>query len=475
MKALKSKQFGGGSLNQGVLNKENQLIEGSIPRALIKLALPIIGTSFLQTAYTITDMFWIGKVGTKAAAAVGTGGFFTWLGMAFIILSKVGAEVGIAQSIGKSDMIEAKRYIRHTIQLNIFLAILYSLALIIFRHSLIGFFKLEDVAVVEMAKSYLFIVSTGLVFYFINPVFTGILNGYGDSKTPFLINMIGLITNMILDPLLIHGLGPLPSMGVKGAALATIIAQAAVSLVFIVRIISDKGDLFKNIEFLKRPDMDHIGDIVKLSLPVALQNALFSIIAMFIAKIVAHWGSTPIAVQKIGSQIEAISWMTAGGFSTALSTFVGQNYGAKKWDRIYKGYFIAIGLVSIVGVGATLLLIFGAQPIFSIFLTEKEAVAHGIRYLKILGLSQLFMCFEITTAGAFNGLGRTVPPSVTGIVFNALRIPAAMILSGPHLLGLNGVWWSISVSSMFKGVVLTGCFMIFLKRNKFLCGGNIGL
>jgi len=154
-------------------------------------------------------------------------------------------------------------------------------------------------------------------------------------------------------------------------------------------------------------------------------------------------------------------------FSTALSTFVGQNFGAKKWDRIYKGYFIAIGLVSIVGVGATLLLTLGAGPIFSIFLDEKEAVAHGIAYLKILGLSQLFMCIEITTAGAFNGLGKTVPPSIIGIVFNALRIPAAMILSMPHLFGLEGVWWSISMSSVFKGVILTGWFILFLRKNGY--------
>lgn len=447
--------------------KENQLTQGSISKALVKLALPIIGTSFLQTAYTITDMFWIGRVGTKAAAAVGTGGFFTWLAMAFILLSKVGAEVGVAQSIGRSDIGEARRYIRHTIQLNVFLAILYSISLITFRHSLIGFFDLGDTAVIEMATSYLVIVSLGLVFYFINPVFTGILNGYGDSTTPFFINMIGLIANMVLDPLFIHGMGPIPAMGVKGAALATIIAQAIVSLVFVIRIVLAKGELFNNIGLLKAPDMAHMGYIIRLGLPVALQNALFSIIAMFIAKIIAHWGPTPIAVQKIGSQIEAISWMTAGGFSTALSAFVGQNYGAKKWDRIYKGYFIAIGLVSIVGVGATLLLTLGAKPIFSVFLTEEEAVAHGIQYLKILGWSQLFMCIEITTAGAFNGLGKTVPPSIIGITFNALRIPAAIILSTPNLLGLEGVWWSISMSSVFKGVILTAWFVLFLRKNSY--------
>lgn len=449
------------------LVKENQLTQGSISKALVKLALPIIGTSFLQSAYTITDMFLIGKVGTNATAAVGTGGFFTWLAMAFIILSKIGAEVGVAQATGRDDLREAKRYIRHTIQLNVFLAVLYSIILITFRHQLIGFFDLGDVEVIQLATSYLIIVSFGLIFCFINPVFTGILNGYGDSKTPFYINMTGLVMNIVLDIILIHGAGSIPAMGVEGAALATVIAQAAVTLLFLLKIIGSKMELFSNVGFLKAPDMVHMKHIISLSLPVALQNAMFSIIGMFIAKIIAQWGAAPIAAQKIGSQIESISWMTAGGFSTAISAFVGQNYGAKKWDRIYKGYFIAMGLVSIVGVVATLVLTLGAGPIFTAFLNEEEALAHGIEYLKILGLSQLFMCIEITTTGAFNGLGKTVPPSIIGILFNALRIPGALVLSSIPFLGINGVWWSISISSVFKGVILTGWFILFLRKNSY--------
>jgi Na+-driven multidrug efflux pump len=186
---------------------------------------------------------------------------------------------------------------------------------------------------------------------------------------------------------------------------------------------------------------------------------------MFIARIIAKWGPIPIAVQKIGSQIESISWMTATGFSTALGAFVGQNYGAGKWGRIYKGYFRAIGIVSIIGLFATGLLIFGARPIFSLFIPEAEAVKIGVDYLKILGLSQLFMTIEITTAGAFNGLGKTTTPALIGIVFNGLRIPGAIFLSSIAALGLNGVWWSISISSIFKGIILATLFIILLYRS----------
>lgn len=445
------------------MTKINDLTEGSIFKALVKLALPIMGTSFVQMAYNLTDMLWIGRVGSKAVAAVGTAGFFTWLAFAFILIPKIGAEVGVAQSIGRRDMGEAKSYIRHSIQMIIFLAIFYGLVLVIFRNPLIGFFNLGEAQIIQDAKTYLVIVSLGMIFYTINPVFTAIFNGYGDSKTPFKINVIGLVMNIILDPVFIFGLGPIPRMEVAGAAIATVLAQIAVTIVF-VKEARKRSELFSGLKLLSSPDMEHIWGIVKLGLPVAVQSGLFTIFAMVIARIIANWGPTPIAVQKVGSQIESISWMTAGGFQTAMSTFTGQNFGAKKWDRVYRGYFVGIAIVSVIGIFATCLLIFGARPIFSVFIPEEEAIRYGIVYLKILGLSQLFMCIEITTAGAFNGLGKTVPPSIVGIVFNGLRIPASLALSSTAL-GLNGVWWAISVSSIFKGIILCLWYLYILKRN----------
>ena len=176
-------------------------------------------------------------------------------------------------------------------------------------------------------------------------------------------------------------------------------------------------------------------------------------------------GSYSNSSQKVGSQIESISWLTAGGFSTALSAFVGQNYGAEEWDRIHEGYRKGMFIVGVIGVFATCLLIFGARPIFRLFIpNDEEAIREGIIYLRILGLSQLFMTIEIATGGAFNGLGKTIPPSVVGIVFNGLRIPASIILSSHTSLGLKGVWWSISMSSVFKGIVLTIWFITILKK-----------
>ena len=140
--------------------------------------------------------------------------------------------MGVAQSYGKEDLDRAKKFASNTLKLDMLIALIYSLILIIFRHQIIGFFRLGDSEVIKMATDYLLIVSFGLIFYFLNPVFSGIFNGSGDSSTPFKINTVGLIINMILDPLMIMGIGPFPEMGIKGAALATIIAQFTVTIIF---------------------------------------------------------------------------------------------------------------------------------------------------------------------------------------------------------------------------------------------------
>ncbi|AIY81583.1 MATE efflux family protein [Clostridium botulinum 202F] len=447
------------------MEKRIDLTEGKIVSKLIKLALPIMGTSFIQMAYNMTDMIWIGKVGSKAVAGVGTAGFYTWLAMAFIMISKTGAEIKVAQKMGEHNLRKVKSYIVSAIQINVVLSILYTVVLLVFSDKLIGFFNLGDAEVISMSKTYLVIVAIGMIFYFINPVFTAIFNGAGSSKTPFVINTIGLAFNMVFDPVLILGIGPFPKMGVAGAAIATVIAQVIVSLSFIFVMIKGKEEYLK-INVFTKPRMDYIKVLCNIGLPGGIQNGLFTIFSMCIGRIISVFGPVPIAVQKVGSQIEAISWMTAGGFSTALGTFVGQNYGSKKYNRINKGVKVTMVMAVIIGILASLLLILGGEYVFSFFLNDPEAVEQGTVYLRILGYSQLFMCIEITITGAFNGLGRTYIPSIIGILLTGARVPASYFLCNPNVLGLDGIWWSISISSILKGTVLLTIYLYLLRKRK---------
>ena len=453
------------------MDKKIDLTEGGIVEKLVKIAIPIMATSFIQIAYNLIDMMWVGKNGSNSVAAVGTAGFYPWLAMAFVIFSKIGGEVKVAQSMGEKNTKEVKSYIKSSIELNVFLSITYTLVLILFNKQLIDIFNLGDLEVITMSRQYLVILAIGMIFYFINPVFTSIFIGLGNSSIPFRINTIGLIANIILDPLLIFGFGPIDALGTNGAGIATITAQIIVTCVFVGYIIKNKIEYFK-VKYFRNIELEYFKTLYKLGLPVAIQNALFTLISMAMGVIVASFGPVAVAVQKVGSQIESISWMSADGFASALSTFTGQNYGAYKFDRINKGSKIGLIGALIWGSITTLVLVFLGDIIFRAFINEPDAIIKGVDYLKILGYSQLFMCIEITITGILKGLGRTYIPSVTSIVLNLARIPMAIVLSKPDILGINGIWWSISISSIFKGIILLSIFVILNKSKKLYKSNN---
>lgn len=445
------------------MDRQLDLTQGNISKTLIKLALPIMGTSFIQMMYNLIDIMWLGRLSTNAVAAAGTAGFFMWFGMSLVLISQIGVSVGVAQAYGRDDMADAREYISNGMKLDIFIGVMYTILVLAFRHELIGFFNLDDPETVNMALEYLVIVGAALIFQFVNPIYSEIFNASGNSVTPFIINSIGLVTNIVLDPILIFGFGSFQGMGIKGAALATITAQIIVTLIYIT--ISRKNrTLFSNLHFFRLPKMDYIKRIVKLGFPTFIQSGTHAMIAMVLTRILAKWGSIPVAVASIGGQIESVSWMTAEGFSTAISAFTGQNFGAKNYDRVKEGYYKGLKIVGTIGVFATLLLIFGGEAIFKLF-TPKDLVAieQGKMYLMILGFSQFFITIEIASAGAFNGIGKTHIPAITGTALNIIRIPGALILSATSL-GMFGVWWSMSISTIFKGLVVSVLFFYTLKK-----------
>ena len=445
------------------MKRDINLTEGNIRLNITKLALPIMGTSFIQMAYSFIDIIWLGRLSTNAVAAAGAAGFLLWFGQALVMIAQIGVGVNVAHCYGKGKVEEAKEYVANGLQLDLVIAIVYSIFLYVFRHEIIGFFNLDDPQVVEMAVSYLSIVGIGMVFHFLNPIFSIALNSSGNSVTPFKANTIGLILNIVIDPILIFGFGPIPALGVAGAALATILSQFCVTAVFVIIGIRYKT-IYSNINILKKPDRDKIIKITKLGVPPALQVGVHAGISMIITRIIAEFGPVAVAVQSIGSQIESISWMTSEGFSSAISAFVGQNYGANKFHRIKQGYRESMQIIGGIGLFASLLLIFAAEPLFTIFVPDDPlAIKEGIIYLRILGFSQFFMAVEIGSNGSFNGLGNTLPPTINGIALNALRIPLAYILSRTAL-GLTGIWWAISGTSIIKGIVIYLWFKFALRK-----------
>ena len=436
------------------------LLEGNILPALSALALPIMATSLIQMAYNLIDMIWIGKIGASAVASVGAAGMFMWLSNGLATLAKMGGQIKVGHALGAQKKEDAASYAQSSIQMGIVFAIGFGILSIVFADEMIGFFQLNSAQVIQDAKLYLMITCGLVIFSFMNQIFTGILTAMGNSRTSFIATGIGLVLNIMLDPLFIFGFGAIPPMGVAGAAIATVLAQLVVMLLFLHTILRDTV-LFSNVHILHSYSSQHTMEIFRIGLPSAVQSMLFSGISMVIARLIAGWGDAAVAVQKVGSQIESISWMTAEGYAAALNSFVAQNHGAKNTDRIREGYRLSMIVMLSWGVFCSFVLIVFPQLIFQVFIQEAEVLPMGVDYLRILGVSQLFMCMEITTAGAFSGLGKTLPPSIVSITLTGARIPMAILLG--RWLGLNGVWWAITISSIGKGIVLLGWFLRDIK------------
>ena len=444
------------------MHTRTDLLRGNILGALVSLALPIMATSFLQMAYNMTDMIWIGRVGSGSVAAVGAAGMFVNLSRGLSAFLRIGGQVNVAQAYGGGDREQAARYARNALQMGVILSLIYGVIICLLTKPLIGFFRFTNQTVIRDAEIYLLVMGIFILFNVVNPIFTAVITATGNSRTPFRISSVGLVLNLILDPLLIFGVGPIPALGTLGAAIATVFAQFIVFLLYI-RYMQRDQQVFSHMKLLRPMDRDLSGHIIKIGLPATIQETMFNGISMVIGRIIAAWGETAIAVQKVGIQVESISYMTADGFAAATSAFIAQNYGAQQFPRARKGYKTALGVMMAWGLLTTCTLIFFPNMIFRVFIQEPEVIRLGADYLWILGCSQFFMCMEILTAGAFSAYGKTLPPSVVSIIFTSARIPMAMVLSRTAL-GLNGVWWSISLSSVFKGVILVTLFAFFMKK-----------
>lgn len=445
-----------------ILMKKVDLLNGPITSSLARLAFPIMGTSFIQMAYNLTDMVWIGHLGSGAVAAVGAAGMFTWLFNGTIAMPKMGGQVKVAHALGAHDEEAAYQYAKGDLQLGIILSILFGIISILLAGPLISFYKLGEADVIASAETYLRITGGLVIFNFLNQIFTGLMTALGSSFVTFRATTTGLIINIILDPLLIYGVGPIPKLGVAGAAIATVIAQLIVFVMYL-RAVADEPVIFSRMRLLTRTASHYIRDIMKLGFPIGMQSMLFSMISMTIARIVADYGAAAVAIQKVGAQIECIAWMTAEGFGSAVNSFVAQNHGAGKKKRIRKGYFTALTIMFIWGLFTSIVLFVFPEQLIRIFIQETDVIPLGVDYLRILSISELFCCLEMTSSGAFQGMGKPIYSSVITIVFTAMRIPLALILSAT-VLGLNGVWWSISVSSIIRGFIMPASFIFVLHK-----------
>lgn len=434
--------------------KKIDLTQGNVIKVLTALALPIMGSSLLQFTYNLIDMLWVGRLGSNAVASIGSSSFFIGLGYSINSLVVIGTGIKVSHAIGEKNNKDIKKYINSGIVINFVISIIYALILIIFGKSFISFLTLNNEFVERNSYYYLVMNAPILFFSFFNFLYTRIFSSFGNNGDLLKINAIGMIINIILDPIFIY----IFKLGILGAAVATLISNV---VMFILYRIKSNGVLHYNKEI--GIDKEKVMEIIKLGFPMAFQRVLFTIVNIILAKIIAIFGTSSIAAQKIGAQIESITYMVIGGLNGAIASFTGQNFGANKFKRIKQGYYTALLLGIIYSMIMSIIFIISKEAIIRLFIREKNTILIASGYLQAVAFSQSFSTIEMVSNGLFTGLGMPKIPAIISIVFTVLRIPIALILI--RIFGVDGVWWSIAISSILKGVAAYSIYLIKVRRN----------
>lgn len=435
--------------------KKVDLTQGKVLSVIAALAIPIMGSSLLQFTYNIVDMFWVGGLGSNAVASVGSASFFVGLGYSINTLVVIGAGIKVSHALGRNEEQESKAYINSGIFVNFILGLLYAIILIFAGKYFIGFLNLGNEVVENGANLYLMISAPMLFFSFFNQMYIMILGSYGHNSGALRISAIGIVLNIILDPIFIYTF----KFGVLGAAIATLISNIAM---FIIFRISSKG-LF-NFDFKIGIEKDKVIEVIKLGFPMAFQRILFTLVNIVLARIISIFGSDAIAGQKIGLQIESVTFMIIGGLNGAIASFTGQNFGAKKYDRIIKGYHTSLTIGIVYAVITSIIFILIPEYLVNIFIKDASTIKIASMYLQIIAYSQIFSAIEMVSNGMFTGLGMPNIPAAISIIFTVLRIPMALIFI--KYFDVNGIWLSISVSSVLKGIASYMMYRLKVRKDE---------
>jgi len=433
-------------------NNREAILNDSIPKTLFKLSWPIMVGNTMQVLYNLADTFWVGKLGADSVAAISVG-----FPLVFLLISigggmTIAGTTLVAQYTGSDNKQMADHVAGQIFILVIFLSLIFGAAGFIFDRTILGWIG-APANIMEAAVAYLDIIFAGVAFMFIFFVFTALLRGVGDTKTPMKMIVFSTIFNIILDPFLILGWGFFPQLGVRGAAIATVLARALAGIYGVYLLF--KGE--KGIKLYAKnliPDFKVQKSIIKLGTPSAAEQSIIALGMTFLMGIVSEFGTLAVAAYGIGNRILSVVMMPMRGLSMATTTMVGQTMGADDPDRAEKIAWTAVGMTFSLMMAMILVTQFFPAQIISVFNDNSEVVAIGVDFFKIVGLSFGFLGVRIVIGGSFRGAGNTVAAMVLAVVaLWGFRVPLARLLSNHFQLGTTGIWWGMFISNLLSAII----------------------
>jgi putative MATE family efflux protein len=432
---------------------ERSLTEGSIFGALVRLSVPIVLASMLQTAYQITDTWWVGRLSAEAVAAVSLAFPIHFVMVAIGGGLAIAGSVLIAQYKGRGDERAMNHVTAQTLIMVLAASIVLSTIGYIFSEPLMRFMGAEP-NVLPDAVRFMQITFIGFIFVFGFFVYQSLMRGLGVVQIPMLIVLLTVLLNFALDPLFIFGWGPIPAMGVAGAAMATVSTQALAAAIGFTLLFSGRHGLRPRLADF-RPDWKVIGKTFKLGLPASVEQATRALSLTLMTLLVASFGTIPVAAYGIGIKILTFVVIPAMGLAMATTTLVAQNLGAGKLDRAEQTTLIA-SLLSfcIPTVGGVFLFLF-AVPLATFFVPNSQpAIDESAHFIRIIAFALGCIGLQHAITGTLRGAGNTMAAMVLTIVSAwVIQFPLAYILSQHTSLGIDGIWWSHPFSMVASAVV----------------------
>jgi putative MATE family efflux protein len=430
------------------------LVELPLSRAIFELAWPAMTATMLVNVFNLVDVFWVGRLGTAALGGMTASAFLVWCLHAVAQLVGTGVNAVVARRVGEGDVVRAGIAGGQGLVLALAVAALTMGLTLPVAGRVLGALALGP-GVRVAAGDYLGPILYGFpaitCWYAVEATF----RGSGDTRTPMIVLGATLALNAALDPLLIFGWGPVPRLGIAGAAWATVVSHA-------LGVVAGLGLLRRSAVRPRlgspalRPDL--LWTLARVGSPVAVSSFLFSVIYIVLTRIIAGFGGPALAAVGVGHRVEGLVYFTCLGFAAAAGTLVGQHLGARQPRQAERAAWLSTGYAAAVCLVLAVLFFVLAPWIFALFSSDPHVIQEGTIYLRIVAVFEVGTAFELVLEGSFAGAGNALPPMLVCVPLTALRIPLAHVLAHRIRMGAPGIWWAISASTGLKGMVMAAWF-----------------
>ena len=439
------------------------ILQGSMGKAILALAVPVVINSFLQTMYNLTDTYWLGQLGTNELAAINLVSPLQQIVVNFGSGLTVAGAVLIAQLIGASKKEEAASMASQIFVCALIFSIICAGVIAIFTPTVVNWLGADE-PTAKVANVYLRIVILDMPFLYMVNIFAAIRQAQGDTVSPMFLNLTGILLNVVLDPLLmivIH-------WGAAGAALATVMAKAVpamISLVILKRDTTGVRIRLKGFRFEK----SKMKSILTVGLPTAIGGSTMQLGFLLMSRNVYVYGTGAMAAYGIGNKVNGLITLPSNGIGSAVATIVGQNIGANQIDRAEKGYKIArrVSVIFLFVGGLILSRPFLSEAIVGLFSTDEEVIAMAADFLSIMALWCFTNGVYNSTSGLFQGSGHTeVTMAVDATRLWVFRFATLYVCEHWLNMGVRSIWYSVVVSNALSSVILYVVYRTGLWKKK---------